>query len=74
MTLGDTEPEPLVHIQDFRMDFRDTMVIKDLSFDVRAGETFLPGSWAPTGPEDHHTAGAAGIIYLSPPAPFISVV
>jgi ABC-2 type transport system ATP-binding protein len=39
MTLGDAA-EPLVHIQDFRMDFGDTTVIKDLSFDVRAGETF----------------------------------
>lgn len=40
MTLGDAAAEPLVHIQDFRMDFGDTTVIKDLSFDVRAGETF----------------------------------
>jgi ABC-2 type transport system ATP-binding protein len=32
--------EPLVHIQDFRMDFGRTTVIQDLSFDVRAGETF----------------------------------
>ncbi|WP_285248861.1 ATP-binding cassette domain-containing protein [Pseudarthrobacter sp. efr-133-R2A-89] len=39
MTLGDAA-EPLVHIQDFRMDFGDTTVIRDLSFDVRAGETF----------------------------------
>ncbi|WP_364397697.1 ABC transporter ATP-binding protein [Pseudarthrobacter sp. LMD1-1-1.1] len=39
MTLGDAA-EPLVHIQDFRMDFGDTTVIKDLSFDVQAGETF----------------------------------
>ena len=39
MTLGDAA-EPLVHIQDFRMDFGDTMVIRDLSFDVHAGETF----------------------------------
>ncbi|MFJ5694580.1 ABC transporter ATP-binding protein [Arthrobacter sp. NPDC093125] len=39
MTLGDAA-EPLVHIQNFRMDFGDTMVIEDLSFDVRAGETF----------------------------------
>src|SRR6478609_55722 len=39
MTLGDAA-EPLVHIKDFRMDFGDTTVIKDLSFDVRAGETF----------------------------------
>jgi ABC-2 type transport system ATP-binding protein len=39
MTLGDAA-EPLVHIKDFRMDFGDTTVIRDLSFDVRAGETF----------------------------------
>src|SRR3712207_8153513 len=39
MTLGDAA-EPLVHIKDFRMNFGDTTVIKDLSFDVRAGETF----------------------------------
>jgi ABC-2 type transport system ATP-binding protein len=39
MTLGDAA-EPLVHIEDFRMDFGDKTVIKDLSFDVRAGETF----------------------------------
>jgi ABC-type molybdenum transport system ATPase subunit/photorepair protein PhrA len=36
----DAAAEPLVHIEDFRMDFGDTTVIKDLSFDVRAGETF----------------------------------
>jgi ABC-2 type transport system ATP-binding protein len=40
MTLGDAATEPLVHIKDFRMDFGDTTVIKDLSFDVRTGETF----------------------------------
>jgi ABC-2 type transport system ATP-binding protein len=39
MTLGDAA-EPLVHIKDFRMDFGDTTVIRDLSFDVKAGETF----------------------------------
>ncbi|MDQ1053102.1 ABC-2 type transport system ATP-binding protein [Arthrobacter sp. SORGH_AS 212] len=39
MTLGDAV-EPLVHIKDFRMDFGDTTVIRDLSFDVNAGETF----------------------------------
>ncbi|MHC6592747.1 ABC transporter ATP-binding protein [Arthrobacter sp. C152] len=39
MTLGDAA-EPLVHIKDFRMDFGDTTVIRDLSFDVHAGETF----------------------------------
>lgn len=40
MTAGGAAAEPLVHIKDFRMDFGDTQVIKDLSFDVRAGETF----------------------------------
>src|SRR4051812_5378723 len=40
MTLDGEAGEPLVHIQDFRMDFGDTTVIKDLSFDVRAGGTF----------------------------------
>ncbi|MHC6219347.1 ABC transporter ATP-binding protein [Arthrobacter sp. MMS24-S77] len=40
MTAGGAAVEPLVHIKDFRMDFGDTKVIKDLSFDVRAGETF----------------------------------
>jgi ABC-2 type transport system ATP-binding protein len=40
MTLGDAAAEPLVHIKDFKMDFGDTTVIRDLSFDVRAGETF----------------------------------
>ncbi|WP_364403155.1 ABC transporter ATP-binding protein [Pseudarthrobacter sp. LMD1-1-1.1] len=39
MTLGDAA-EPLVHIKDFRMDFGDTTVIRDLSFDVSTGETF----------------------------------
>lgn len=32
--------EALVHIRGFRMDFGATTVIKDLSFDVRRGETF----------------------------------
>jgi len=32
--------EPLVHIQNFRMDFGRTTVIRDLSFDIRRGETF----------------------------------
>jgi ABC-2 type transport system ATP-binding protein len=40
MTLWDAASEPLVHIEDFRMDFGDKTIIKDLSFDVRAGETF----------------------------------
>jgi ABC-2 type transport system ATP-binding protein len=32
--------EPLVHIENFRMDFGRNTVIRDLSFDVQAGETF----------------------------------
>lgn len=41
MTLGDAAAaEPLVHIHGFRMDFGDKTVIRDLSFDVTAGETF----------------------------------
>ena len=40
MTAGGAAIEPLVHIKDFRMDFGETTVIKDLSFDVQAGETF----------------------------------
>src|SRR6476660_6712277 len=32
--------ESRVHISGFRMDFGDTTVIRDLSFDVHAGETF----------------------------------
>jgi ABC-2 type transport system ATP-binding protein len=32
--------EALVHVDGFRMDFGKTTVIRDLSFDVRAGETF----------------------------------
>lgn len=40
MTAGGSAKEPLVHIENFRMDFGDTTVIKDLSFDVYAGETF----------------------------------
>lgn len=32
--------EPLVHIENFRMDFGSTTVVEDLSFDVRRGETF----------------------------------
>ena len=32
--------EPLVHIANFRMDFGDKTVVRDLSFDVHAGETF----------------------------------
>lgn len=40
MTAGGAAREPLVHIEDFRMDFGDHTVINDLSFDVHAGETF----------------------------------
>jgi len=40
MTAGGAAAEPLVHIEDFRMDFGDTTVIRNLSFDVQAGETF----------------------------------
>ena len=36
----DSAAEPLVHIANFRMDFGDTTVIRDLSFDIREGETF----------------------------------
>lgn len=32
--------EPLVHITNFRMDFGSQTVVRDLSFDVQAGETF----------------------------------
>jgi ABC-2 type transport system ATP-binding protein len=35
-----TTPESLVSVDHFRMDFDKTTVIKDLSFDVRKGETF----------------------------------
>lgn len=35
-----TTAEPLVHIANFRMDFGRTTVIRDLSFDIRRGETF----------------------------------
>ena len=40
MGKGDAVGEPLVHIRDFRMDFGNQTVIRDLSFDVHAGETF----------------------------------
>ena len=33
-------PEPLVHIQGFRMDFGRTTVVRDLSFDINRCETF----------------------------------
>jgi len=32
--------EPLVHIRDFRMDFGENTVVRDLSFDINRGETF----------------------------------
>ena len=36
--------EPVVHIEDFTMEFGDRMVIDGLSFDVQRGETFgFPG-------------------------------
>ncbi|ARC58426.1 putative ABC transporter ATP-binding protein YxlF [Frondihabitans sp. 762G35] len=38
--MGSTDEEPIVHIENFRMDFGRTTVIRDLSFDIRAGETF----------------------------------
>ncbi len=38
--MGSTDAEPIVHIENFRMDFGRTTVIRDLSFDIRAGETF----------------------------------
>ena len=40
MGKGDMVGEPLVRIRDFRMDFGNQTVIRDLSFDVHAGETF----------------------------------
>jgi ABC-2 type transport system ATP-binding protein len=40
MGKGDVVGEPLVHIRDFRMDFGSQVVIRNLSFDVHAGETF----------------------------------
>jgi ABC-2 type transport system ATP-binding protein len=39
-TGGNSMDEAVVHISGFRMDFAGTTVIRDLSFDVRAGETF----------------------------------
>jgi len=40
MGKGDVVDQPLVHIKDFRMDFGNQVVIRNLSFDVHAGETF----------------------------------
>src|SRR5688500_13753995 len=37
---GTAMSEALVHIDQFRMDFGDRTVIRDLSFDVHRGETF----------------------------------
>jgi ABC-2 type transport system ATP-binding protein len=34
------DSESLVHIRHFRMDFGATTVVRDLSFDIRRGETF----------------------------------
>ncbi|GAA3699373.1 hypothetical protein GCM10023081_40300 [Arthrobacter ginkgonis] len=54
MTLGDAAVEPLAHIKDFRMSFGETTVIKDPSFDVRAGETFgLLGTRSPRAKSAH---------------------
>lgn len=38
--MNTTSVEPLVHIRNFRMDFGDTTVVRDLSFDLNRGETF----------------------------------
>jgi len=48
-----------VHIQDLRMNFGDTMVLRDLSFDVNAEETFEPkvlrhANIVPVGPRGTH--------------------
>jgi len=40
MSYGGAAGEPLVHIRDFRMDLGNQTIIRDLSFDVHAGETF----------------------------------
>src|SRR5664279_4381444 len=40
MVKADTVGEPLVHISGFRMDFGNQVVIRNLAFDVHAGETF----------------------------------
>ena len=40
MNDGPGAGEPLVHIRNFRMDFGSQTVVRDLSFDVHAGETF----------------------------------
>jgi ABC-2 type transport system ATP-binding protein len=40
LTAEPVTAEPIVHIENFRMDFGRTTVIRDLSFDIRKGETF----------------------------------
>ncbi|BDZ48342.1 ABC transporter ATP-binding protein [Frondihabitans sucicola] len=40
MAMDQRQIEPIVRIQNFRMDFGRTTVIHDLSFDIKAGETF----------------------------------
>ena len=40
MVKADALGEPLVHISDFRMGFGNQVVIRNLAFDVHAGETF----------------------------------
>ncbi|RYV52976.1 ABC transporter ATP-binding protein [Pengzhenrongella frigida] len=40
MSASATVAEPLVHIRNFRMDFGTQTAVRDLSFDVFAGETF----------------------------------
>jgi ABC-2 type transport system ATP-binding protein len=38
--MADPTTEPLVYVNHFRMDFGRTTVVRDLSFDIRRGETF----------------------------------
>ena len=58
--------EARVHISGFRMDFGDTTVVRDLSFDVRAGETF--GSLGSNGPGKTTTVRALLASTSPPPA------
>ena len=58
--------EVRVHISGFRMDFGDTTVVRDLSFDVRAGETF--GSLGSNGPGKTTTVRALLASTSPPPA------